>query len=42
MLDTRPVRALALVVPAAQWQAVGATHQFPDDFIGLGQFLPEQ
>jgi phthiodiolone/phenolphthiodiolone dimycocerosates ketoreductase len=42
MLDTRAIRALALVVPAAQWRAVGATHPFGDDFTGLGQFLPER
>lgn len=42
MLDTRPIRALALVAPAAQWQAVGATHPFGDDFNGVAQFLPEQ
>jgi phthiodiolone/phenolphthiodiolone dimycocerosates ketoreductase len=42
MLDTRPLRALALVVPAAQWRAVGASHPFGDDFTGIGQFLPEQ
>ncbi|MDF2092880.1 LLM class flavin-dependent oxidoreductase [Knoellia sp. 3-2P3] len=42
MLDTGPIRALALVVPAAQWRAVGATHPFGDDFTGLGQYLPEQ
>lgn len=42
LLDARPIRALALAVPASQWRAHGASHPFGDDFDGLAQFLPEE
>ena len=42
LLASRPIRALALVAPAAEWRAVGATHPFGDDYTGIAQFLPEQ
>ena len=42
MLNTRAMRALALVSPAQQWRAAGAVHPLGDDFNGLTDFVPER
>ncbi len=42
MLQTRAVRAMALVAPAEQWRAAGAEHPLGEHFNGLVDFLPER
>ncbi len=41
MLDTRFIRFLGLLLPAASWQRVGADHPFGEGFRGYVDFVPE-
>lgn len=41
MLDTKLLRYIGLLVPAAGWRKVGKRHPFGEDFRGFVDFVPE-
>jgi len=41
LIDTKPVRLMALLRPAAMWEEHGATHPMGSDFAGVVDFIPQ-
>jgi phthiodiolone/phenolphthiodiolone dimycocerosates ketoreductase len=42
LFDSKPMRMIAILAPAAIWRQFGQTHPFGDDFRGMTDFIPSR